>query len=77
MLVPLQFSLPLSGLWSGLSLTFRLARTVSTPSLITQGLARDYHALSRGFPEFERFYQGTELTYPKATHMFTTMPFQV
>jgi len=30
--VPLQFSLPLSSSWSGLSLTFRLARTVSTPS---------------------------------------------
>ena len=48
--VPLQFSLPLSGLWSGLSLTFRLARTVSTPSLITQGLARDYHAKAEASP---------------------------
>lgn len=48
--VPLQFSLPLSGLWSGLSLTFRLARTVSTPSLISQGLARDYHAKAEASP---------------------------
>lgn len=29
---------------------------------------------NRGFPEFERFYQGTELTYPKATHSLSTMP---
>lgn len=29
-------------------------RLVSTPSLITKGLARDYHF--RGFPDFEAFY---------------------
>ena len=30
--------------------------------------------LRRGFPEFERFYQRAESTYPKATHLFSTLP---
>ena len=32
---------------------------------LRSGLPRCFR--SRGFPEFEQFYQGTELTYPKAT----------
>ncbi len=53
--VPRQLSLPVSGLWSGLSLVF----TTYPYSLYTfqtslPGLARDYHAAnSRGFPDFE------------------------
>lgn len=50
----LQFSLPVSCLWSGLSLypqpcCLGSSRQVSTPSL--SGLARDCHAT--GFPEFD------------------------
>lgn len=61
--LPLQLSLPLSGLWSGLSLTFRFARTVSTPSLISQGLARDYHAETEASPNLSDSTKGqSELT---------------
>ena len=71
----LRFSPSLSGLWSGLSLVF----TTCPFSLYTfsrrelrSGLPRRLG--SRGFPEFEQFYQGAELTYPKATHSRLTMP---
>jgi len=71
----LRLSPPLSGLWSGLSLVF----TTCPFSLYTfsqrelrSGLPRCEN--SRGFPEFEQFYQGAELTYPKATHSRLTMP---
>ena len=60
--IPLQLSLPLSGLWAGLSLRPRpkrwgACRLVSTPSLM--GLARDYHfrdIADLGFPEFDRYH---------------------
>ncbi len=59
--VPLRFSPPLSGLWSGLSLVF----TTRPYSLYTfpddLDLARDYHdTLAKGFPDFERFYRRAE-----------------
>ena len=63
--VPLQLSLPLSGLWSGLSLhpsEEGACRLVSTPSSGTAGgLARDYHChiyVASGFPEFDRLSPG-------------------
>ncbi|MFO0202003.1 MAG: hypothetical protein ACK528_02625, partial [Alphaproteobacteria bacterium] len=65
----LRFSPPLSGLWSGLSLVFTTCPfslyTFSTREL-RSGFPRCQG--NRGFPEFEQFYQGAELTYPKATH---------
>ena len=52
--VPLQFSLPVSGLWSGLSLVFTTyPYSLYTFQTLLFGLARDCHARSRGFPEFE------------------------
>lgn len=45
----LQFSLPLSGLWSGLSLAFT-ARPYSLYTFLLRGLARDYHAETEASP---------------------------
>ena len=53
--LPLQLSLPVSSLWSGLSLVFTTyPYSLYTFPLSLAGLARDYHAASNtGFPEFE------------------------
>ena len=70
----LQLSLPLSGLWAGLSLhpTYRLRRAgacrlVSTPSPVRRSLARDYPTYSTGlgFPEFDRYHLRIS---PQAAH---------
>ena len=53
-------------------LSLRPARTDSTRPLLREfrsGLPRCLS--SRGFPEFEQFYQGAELTYSKATQLCT------
>lgn len=50
--VPLQFSLPLSCLWSGLSLypiVLDTCHTVSTPFRQLADLARDYQSLIKEF----------------------------
>ncbi len=53
--VPLQLSLPVSSLWSGLSLVFTTyPYSLYTFQALLLDLARDYHAAnSTGFPEFE------------------------
>jgi len=56
--VPLQLSLHLSVLWSGLSLHRTIivgaCHTVSTPFPFAWDLARDYHL--KGFPDFDKIY---------------------
>ncbi|MBB5190816.1 hypothetical protein HNQ50_001539 [Silvimonas terrae] len=53
-------------------------QSLHVPATQLAGFARDYHGVevidTRGFPEFEQFYQRAELTCPKATHTTSSIP---
>src|SRR2546421_2234032 len=75
--VPLQLSLPLSSLWSGLSHypDGYLPSSLYTFTPILGRLARDYPtAMGVGFPEFDRFSYGIPSTEALCALPYPALP---